>query len=387
MDIDTIDLGVDFANAIENAVGAVDVLICVMGTEWLTVVDKNGKRRLDNPMDFIRLEVASALKRDIRVIPVLVGSATMPSADQLPPDLAKLPRRNALHLGDARFHTDADRLIKSVRILMPGRLSRGALSKASGLVKWLGAAGIVLVVSGGAWYAWEDAEKAKKVKGVEEESKQIMVAQADAKRKADLAAKQKAEAKRKAALEAERTAKSKVALAAKQKADAKRKADLAAKQKAEAKRKAALEAERTAKLEAALAAKQKADAAAERKADLAAKQKAEAKRKAALEAERKKLAAPGSTWTKQAIKNFKNVAGTWKGSGKSHTYSFPLRLTIMADGSYDQLSGGARYKGTMRIIDGKIQYAGYIVTLYERNGQRRLKAHQDKWTWEARPAN
>ncbi len=176
MDIDTIDLGVDFANAIENAVGAVDVLICVMGTEWLTVVDKNGKRRLDNPMDFIRLEVASALKRDIRVIPVLVGSATMPSADQLPPDLAKLPRRNALHLGDARFHTDADRLIKSVRILMPGRLSRGALSKASGLVKWLGAAGIVLVVSGGAWYAWEDAEKAKKVKGVEEESKQIMVA-------------------------------------------------------------------------------------------------------------------------------------------------------------------------------------------------------------------
>ena len=347
MDIDTIDLGVDFANAIENAVGAVDVLICVMGTEWLTVVDKNGKLRLDNPMDFIRLEVASALKRDIRVIPVLVGSATMPSADQLPPDLAKLPRRNALHLGDARFHTDADRLIKSVRILMPGRLSRGALSKASGLVKWLGAAGIVLVVSGGAWYAWEDAEKAKKVKGVEEESKQIMVAQADAKRKADLAAKQKAEAKRKAALEAERTA----------------------------------------KLEAALAAKQKADAAAKRKADLAAKQKAEAKRKAALEAERKKLAAPGSTWTKQAIKNFKNVAGTWKGSGKSHTYSFPLRLTIMADGSYDQLSGGARYKGTMRIIDGKIQYAGYIVTLYERNGQRRLKAHQDKWTWEARPAN
>ncbi len=304
MDIDTIDLGVDFANAIENAVGAVDVLICVMGTEWLTVVDKNGKRRLDNPMDFIRLEVASALKRDIRVIPVLVGSATMPSADQLPPDLAKLPRRNALHLGDARFHTDADRLIKSVRILMPGRLSRGALSKASGLVKWLGAAGIVLVVSGGAWYAWEDAEKAKKVKGVEEESKQIMVAQADAKRKADLAA----------------------------------------------------------------------------------KQKAEAKRKAALEAERKKLAAPGSTWTKQAIKNFKNVAGTWKGSGKSHTYSFPLRLTIMADGSYDQLSGGARYKGTMRIIDGKIQYAGYIVTLYERNGQRRLKAHQERWTWEARPA-
>ncbi len=347
MDIDTIDLGVDFANAIENAVGAVDVLICVMGTEWLTVVDKNGKRRLDNPMDFIRLEVASALKRDIRVIPVLVGSATMPSADQLPPDLAKLPRRNALHLGDARFHTDADRLIKSVRILMPGRLSRGALSKASGLVKWLGAAGIVLVVSGGAWYAWEDAEKAKKVKGVEEESKQIMVAQADAKRKADLAAKQKAEAKRKAALEAERKA----------------------------------------KLEAALAAKQKAQADAKRKADLAAKQKAEAKRKAALEAERKKLAAPGSTWTKQAIKNFKNVAGTWKGSGKSHTYSFPLRLTIMADGSYDQLSGGARYKGTMRIIDGKIQYAGYIVTLYERNGQRRLKAHQDKWTWEARPAN
>ena len=66
MDIGTVDLGVDFVNAIEKAVAAVDVLICVIGTEWLTITDETGNRRLDDPRDFIRLEVASALKRDIR---------------------------------------------------------------------------------------------------------------------------------------------------------------------------------------------------------------------------------------------------------------------------------------------------------------------------------
>jgi hypothetical protein len=80
MGIDAIALGVDFVKAIEEAVAAVDVLICVMGPEWSTITDESGKRRLDDPNDFIRLEVATALKRDIQVIPVLVKRATLPSA-------------------------------------------------------------------------------------------------------------------------------------------------------------------------------------------------------------------------------------------------------------------------------------------------------------------
>ena len=98
-------------------------------------------------------------------------------------------------------------------------------------------------------------------------------------------------------------------------------------------------------------------------------------------------AAKGSKWTKQAIKDFKSVAGAWKGTGKASTWSFPVRLTIMVDGSYEKFSGGNHSNGTMRIVDGNIQYAGYIVTLYERDGQRRLKAQAGNIAWQARPAN
>jgi hypothetical protein len=119
MDIDTIDPGVDFVHAIEETVSAVDVLVCVMGNEWSAITDASGNRRLEDPRDFVRLEVVSALKRDIRVVPVLVRGATMLSADQLPPDLSTLARRNALPLDDARFHADMDRLIESIRKSLP----------------------------------------------------------------------------------------------------------------------------------------------------------------------------------------------------------------------------------------------------------------------------
>jgi len=95
MDVDTIELGVDFGEVIERAVADVDVFLCVMGPEWATLTDEQGRPRLDNPNDFVRMEVASAIERDIRVIPVLVRNAVVPPADQLPAALEALTRRNA----------------------------------------------------------------------------------------------------------------------------------------------------------------------------------------------------------------------------------------------------------------------------------------------------
>jgi hypothetical protein len=95
-------------------VGACDVLVAVIGKRWLSAADEEGRRRLDNPDDFVRVEVGTALKRGVRVIPVLVEGASMPPVSQLPEDLKPLARRNALSVSHDRFRADSERLIDSV---------------------------------------------------------------------------------------------------------------------------------------------------------------------------------------------------------------------------------------------------------------------------------
>jgi len=114
MDVDTIEPGVDFVRTIEEAVTACDVLIAVIGGHWLTSSDEKRRRRLDNPEDFVRIEIATALKRGIRVIPVLVEGASMPRSRDLPNDLKPLVRRQALEVSHNRFRADAERLIGAV---------------------------------------------------------------------------------------------------------------------------------------------------------------------------------------------------------------------------------------------------------------------------------
>ena len=115
MDIDAIALGDDFVKAIETTVIKCDVLIAVIGNNWLNSKDEHGERRLDNPEDFVRMEIGTALKRDICVIPVLVDSAVLPRATDLPEDLKPLIRRNALRITDTSFEGDCQRLIVAIR--------------------------------------------------------------------------------------------------------------------------------------------------------------------------------------------------------------------------------------------------------------------------------
>ena len=114
MDVDAIALGEDFLKAIEKRVGECDVLIAVIGAHWLTSTDEQGGRRLDDPEDFVRMEIATALRRDIRVIPVLVDGASMPRSRDLPDDLKSLVRRNALQVGDTHFDDDCRRLVAAI---------------------------------------------------------------------------------------------------------------------------------------------------------------------------------------------------------------------------------------------------------------------------------
>jgi hypothetical protein len=111
-DVDSIELGDDFVEVITRAVGSCDVLLALIGDEWLTITDEDGRRRLDDPEDFVRLEIEAALTRNVRVIPILVDGARMPRAAELPPSLAKLVRRQALELSPARFDFDTSQLLR-----------------------------------------------------------------------------------------------------------------------------------------------------------------------------------------------------------------------------------------------------------------------------------
>ena len=114
MDVTTIRPGEDFRKVIDSAVASCDVLVALIGKEWAKSVDAAGKRRLDNGKDFVRFETAAALKRDVRVIPVLVQGASMPEADELPEDLKPLAYRNALELSHTRWDFDVRVLIETL---------------------------------------------------------------------------------------------------------------------------------------------------------------------------------------------------------------------------------------------------------------------------------
>jgi uracil-DNA glycosylase family 4 len=123
MDVDAIPPGADFVQVLEEAVAACDVFITVIGPSWLTVADDSNRRRLDQWDDFVRIEIASALKQNKLVIPVLVGRARMPSPADLPEDIAGLARRNAVEISHQRFNYDVQKLIRAVKNAVPANAS------------------------------------------------------------------------------------------------------------------------------------------------------------------------------------------------------------------------------------------------------------------------
>ena len=137
MDVDTLEPGVDFVERLHSAVGTADAVLVVIGRGWLNAKNLDGERRLDDPEDFVRLEVGLALTGAPVVIPVLVGGATMPSEDDLPPDLVPLARRNALTMIDADWRSGLARLVAALRRIVdpmpePGETAAAHPSRAGG---------------------------------------------------------------------------------------------------------------------------------------------------------------------------------------------------------------------------------------------------------------
>jgi hypothetical protein len=148
IDVDAMKPGLDFVKQLDTEVSKCDAVLAVIGPHWLNATDREGNRRLDDTHDYVRIEIASALKRDIPVIPVIVDGATMPAEADLPEDLCSLARRHALELRHTRFASDADAIIAALHTVLPK-------TKKSWTLPLAAAAVLGLVLIGGAiwWFA------------------------------------------------------------------------------------------------------------------------------------------------------------------------------------------------------------------------------------------
>ena len=111
-DVAAIEPGTDFTKRVDDAIAQSDAVLVVIGADWLTMRDPGGTPRLDEPDDDVRREVGAALAADVRVVPVLVGGATLPAGTDLPEALQPLAQRQAVTLRDATWHQDVDGLIR-----------------------------------------------------------------------------------------------------------------------------------------------------------------------------------------------------------------------------------------------------------------------------------
>lgn len=110
MDVEAIGLGMDFVDAIDSSLADCGALLVLIGKDWVDCTDGQGRRRLEKEDDFVRTELAKAIERNVRVIPILVKGARMPKADELPEELRSLTRRQALELRHERWDHDVDHL-------------------------------------------------------------------------------------------------------------------------------------------------------------------------------------------------------------------------------------------------------------------------------------
>jgi TIR domain len=147
--------GANFIREIDRELDACDVAIAVIGPGWLTAANEQGGPRLFEPDDFVRQELAHALQRDVPVIPVLVGRATLPAAAELPEDLRLLSQHQAVELHDESWHEDLEGLVRRLRG-KPARSRKRSRGIVAGAV-----VGAVAVVGGAAWWllAADDDDK------------------------------------------------------------------------------------------------------------------------------------------------------------------------------------------------------------------------------------
>ncbi len=143
-DVASLEPGVEWHDAINRVLDQADACVVVIGSNWLNITDASGRRRLDDPNDTVRQEVMTALARQLRVFPVLVGGAKMPSSADLPTELQSLCRRNALEITEQDWDEDVAKLIRALEIGLGLRQVSLQSGRSSAFKKWgLAAAGVI----------------------------------------------------------------------------------------------------------------------------------------------------------------------------------------------------------------------------------------------------
>jgi Tol biopolymer transport system component len=148
-DVDSIPLGQDFRGHLNSIVGNCAVVLAIIGPRWIDARNEAGHRRLEDPDDFVRIELEAALSRDIPVVPVLVGHAAIPVASQLPETLAAMAFRQSIEVRpDPDFHNDATRLVTALHAILDPTAAaakssssvntRRAAATATQSARWLG---------------------------------------------------------------------------------------------------------------------------------------------------------------------------------------------------------------------------------------------------------
>jgi TIR domain len=112
MDVDSIALGRDFRGVLQEILARCDLMLVLIDRNWTNARDERGRARLENPSDFVRLEIETALRRNIIVTPVLVQGAQMPASEQLPPEIADLAYRNGFELSHGRWESDVQEMVR-----------------------------------------------------------------------------------------------------------------------------------------------------------------------------------------------------------------------------------------------------------------------------------
>lgn len=150
MDVDNIPAGVDFASHLSAQVAACDVFLAIVGPNWLNATGETGGRRIDDPDDFVRIEIAAALARNIHVIPVTIDGARLPKADELPDPLKPLIRRQAVEVRNAHFHRDAEALIEELHRALGSDRVGPKRQRAPVRFQWPGTRGRITLAFAGA---------------------------------------------------------------------------------------------------------------------------------------------------------------------------------------------------------------------------------------------
>ena len=148
IDIGGIARGQDFAHAIESALSACEVVLVLIGNTWASCTGPDGGRRLDDARDWVRVEVAAALRRGILVVPVLIDGATLPEAASLPEELRPLCQRNACELSNLRWLYDVEELVKDLEKVVAPRKRSKRLRIEGKRLRWMAGGVIILALLG-----------------------------------------------------------------------------------------------------------------------------------------------------------------------------------------------------------------------------------------------